>query len=163
MSQQPKTKLIATCLAIVVIAGIVVIADHLKNISTSAGAMSIAQGANVSQTSGTNASTGGSSASAATYKDGTYTASSDYYVPHGTESIKVTLNIQNGVVADSNIVNSESDPESARFQKNFAASYKTRVVGKNISDIQVNYVAGASDTAQGFEDALSQIRSKARA
>lgn len=101
--------------------------------------------------------------SAGSYKDGTYSASSSYYVPHGGESIKVTLMLKNGVIADSSIVNSENNPESAQFQEQFASEYKSSVVGKNISSVQLSYVAGASDTTQAFDDALQQIMNQAHA
>lgn len=97
------------------------------------------------------------------YKDGTYTASSDYFVPDGDESIKVTLTVKGGVVTDSQIANSESDPESASYQEDFASSYKGYVVGKKLNTIQLSYVAGASDTTQGFNNALTKIESQAQA
>lgn len=98
-----------------------------------------------------------SSASTTSYKDGTYSATSNYYVPHGVESIKVTLTLKSGVVTDSTIANSESDRESQRYQQGFAQSYKSYVVGKNISDVKLSYVAGASDTTSGFNDAVDSI------
>lgn len=98
-----------------------------------------------------------------TYKDGTYSASSSYYVPHGSEDIKVTITVKSGVITDSAIVNSESDRESAAYQEDFASEYKSYVVGKNIDGLQLSYVAGASDTTQGFNDALSNIRTQAQA
>ncbi len=97
------------------------------------------------------------------YKDGTYTASNDYYVPHGSESIEVRLTIKDGTVTDSQLINSETNPESARFQERFTASYKTYVVGKKAADIHVPYIAGASDTTDGFNNALSQIIAQAQA
>ncbi len=98
-----------------------------------------------------------------TYKDGTYSATSSYYVPHGTEEIQVSLTIKNGVVTDSNITNSENDRESAQFQESFASEYKSQVVGKNISGLNLSYIAGASDTTQGFNDAVTKIQSEAQA
>lgn len=107
--------------------------------------------------SATPSSSPGGTANTSNYKDGTYSASSDYYVPHGSESIKVTLTISNGTVTDSSIQNSEYDNESAQFQQGFAAEYKSSVVGKPISSLQLDYVAGASDTTQGFNDALVAV------
>jgi uncharacterized protein with FMN-binding domain len=98
----------------------------------------------------------------ATYKDGTYTADSDYNVPRSFENIKVTLTVADNVVTDSQIVNSEGDRESAEWQEKFTSVYKTQVVGKKLSDINLTYVAGASDTAEGFNDALEQIKNQAK-
>lgn len=96
------------------------------------------------------------------YKDGTYSAKANYFVPHGYESITVTLSVKNGVVTSSSIQNSQSDPESARFQQDFSAQYKTYVIGKNIKGLNLPYMAGASDTAQGFDNALHQIQNQAQ-
>ncbi len=116
-------------------------------------APSVAPGSNVPAPSPT----------ATAYKDGTYTASAEYYVPHSAEQIDVTVTIKDGVVASSSVQNSESNPESAQFQQDFAAQYKTYVVGKSIRGLKLGGVAGASDTSQGFNEALQQIASKAAA
>lgn len=96
-----------------------------------------------------------------TYKDGTYSAQSEYSVPRSYESIKVTVTIKNDVVTDSKIVNSEGDHESASYQERFASEYKSYVVGKKIGDIELSYVAGASDTTEGFNDAIKKIAQQA--
>lgn len=100
---------------------------------------------------------------ASNFKDGTYSAASDYFVPPGTEQIKVTLTLKNNVVVDSQIANSESDGTSAQYQESFASVYKNYVVGRKVSDINLAYVAGASDTTIGFNDALQKIENQAKA
>jgi hypothetical protein len=142
--RQSKTKLIATILTIVVVAGLVLVIDNLKSKNTSTAQVSTAPAATSTQSTET-------------------TPSSDYFVPHGNESIKVSLTLKDGVVTSSNVQNSEGDPDSARFQEDFASSYKSFVVGKKISDVRLGAIAGASDTAQGFNDALEQITSQAQA
>jgi hypothetical protein len=97
------------------------------------------------------------------YKDGTFSAIAQYYVPGGYESIQVDLTLKNGIVSDSNIVNSENNNQSAMYQQSFASAYRSSVVGKNISDIHLSYVAGASDTTKGFDDAVTKIASDAKA
>lgn len=167
--QQSKTKLIATCVTIIVIAGVVVLVDHLKasktgNVAQSSqtSAQQSAQAASGTSPDATSSSTA-TNASSNSYKDGTYTADTEYYVPHGSEDIKVTLTLKDGVVTESSIENSEGDRDSASYQEDFASSYKSYVVGKKIGDIHLSYVAGASDTTQAFNDALSQIESQAQA
>lgn len=98
-----------------------------------------------------------------TYANGTYTAESSYYVPHGTETIAVTVTLNNGVVTNASIKNSEGDRESARYQEDFQSEYSSSVVGKNIDQIHLSYVAGASDTTSGFNDALNSIMNQAKA
>jgi uncharacterized protein with FMN-binding domain len=169
---------VATFLAIVVIAGIVLFADHIKT-KNSAVASNLGQASAsnttsaatdnattpTSDTSSTSTSTATptTTTNASGYKDGTYTASSDYYVPHGDETIEVSLTVSNGVIVNASVQNSEGDNESARYQEDFASVYKSHVVGKKISGLQLGTIAGASDTTQGFDDALTQIASKARA
>lgn len=104
-----------------------------------------------------------SSATSSDIKDGTYTATSEYYVPHGYEDISVTLTIKDDVVTTSQITNSEDNPESARYQQRFTNSYKSYVVGKKASGLKLPYVAGASDTTDGFNDALEKILAQAQA
>jgi uncharacterized protein with FMN-binding domain len=159
--QHSKRKLAATILSIVVIAGIVLFADQLR--STSPNTISkVVQTTPTTQTSTVPSSTS-SNATSNNYKDGAYTASSSYYVPHGSESIQVNLTVSNGVVTAASITNSESDPTSATYQEDFAATYKSQVVGQKIAGLQLGSIAGASDTTQGFNDALSQIAAKAQA
>lgn len=160
-----RAKLVATLVTVLVIAGVVVLADHLKSQSTAATARtntasSAAMPAVTSTATGGTAST--STSNSGGYKDGSYSAASDYFVPHSSENIQVTLTLQNGEVTNASIQNSESDPTSAAFQEDFAAEYKHYVVGKKISGLQLSTIAGASDTTQAFNDAVNQIASKAQ-
>ena len=171
-----KLKLMTTIIAVMVVAGIVLITDHLKAKNTGSNAAFTPSTTIQTPTSDTSSSTtiattdsssSASSASTATptssYKDGTYSASSEYYVPHGQESIKVSVTLSSGTISNVSIQNSEGDRDSALFQEDFASSYKQYVVGKKISSLQLSNIAGASDTTQGFMDAISQIASKAQA
>ncbi|HVV25959.1 MAG TPA: hypothetical protein VHC21_02925 [Candidatus Saccharimonadales bacterium] len=161
-----RAKLIATIVALLVIAGVVVLADHLKSQSASTVAQTSVNNSSAPVASGGAAANSPSTANTAnsgTYKDGTYTASSDYSVPHSDESIEVSLTLKNGVVTDTSIKNSESDGTSAEFQEEFAADYKSYVIGKPISSLRLSVIAGASDTTDGFNDAVQQIASKAQA
>lgn len=168
--QHSQKKLIATILSIAIIAGCVVFADHIKTKDSSiASAVTPTTSLSTPTVASTSAQTQPVAAPVATapttstYKDGSYTASSSYYVPHGNESIKVNLTLKDGAVSDVSIQNSESDRESAQYQQDFASVIKSYVVGKKISGLKLGVVAGASDTTQGFDDALSQIATKAQA
>ena len=163
--RQSKAKLIASLAAVIVIAGIIIVADHLKSKNTTAGSVATGMTTNSTQTassSDTATNTSTSSSTTSTYKDGTYSASSEYYVPHGTEDIQVSVTLKDGVITASSITNSESDPDSAQFQESFTSAYKSYVVGKSISGLGLNTISGASDTTQGFNDALSKIASEAK-
>lgn len=168
--KQARTKLITTIVIIVVIAGIVLVADHLKSKGSSAigqlnpttSTTTPAADTSTDTTIDSSSSTS-SSASTSSLKDGTYTASSSYFVPAGQETIQVSVTLKDGVITGSSIQNSESDHDSALFQEEFASNYKSFVIGRKISGLQISSVAGASDTTQGFNEALNQIASKAQA
>ncbi len=94
------------------------------------------------------------------YKDGTYTASSSYSVPEGTEQITVTLTIADDIVVDATVVNDASRGDSRKYQSRFQSGYKAQVIGKNIDDIQLSRVSGSSLTPRGFNSALAKIKTQ---
>lgn len=175
--QNARVKLTATIVAVIVVAGIVVFADYLKTkgaattpmsktVSMAPATTAIPDGAGSTKPAAPATGSTGSpnvSSGASGYKDGRYNASSNYFVPPGEESIAVSLTLQNGVVTGVSIKNSERDRDSATFQEGFAALYKSHVVGKKISGLQIGSIAGASDTAEAFNDALNRIASQAQA
>jgi cytoskeletal protein RodZ len=169
--QNSKKKLIATVLAVIVIAGVVVLADAFKSkapASATTASQTTSQDVTANDSSSaTSASdtsdSDTSTTSDATYKDGSYSVTTEYYVPHGTESITVNLTLSSGTVTDVSIVNSENDHDSAEFQADFTVSYKSYVVGKKISGLQLSNVAGASDTTDGFNEALTKLEADAQA
>lgn len=162
--QKSKVKLVTTVIAVLVIAGVVLLADHLKSQDASTNTLSSTT-TTTSNNSTDTASTGSTSTatSTGTVKDGTYSATSSYSVPHGTEQIQVSVTLKDGIITDSSIQNSESDFDSRQYQEGFTAEYKVKVVGKKISGLHVGVIAGASDTTEGFNKALSVIASKAEA
>src|SRR5690348_1376783 len=105
-----RVKLTAIILTVLVLAGLVVLIDYLKaqhaksnlaqnnnNTSTSSGSSSDSGSLSVLPTTPTQSDNSSSSTdSNANYKDGTYNATSDYFVPHGQEEIKVNLTLKNG-------------------------------------------------------------------
>lgn len=97
------------------------------------------------------------------YKDGTYTASENYDVPHGVEGLSVTLTIKDGAIAGTSIQQSGGARDSLEYQQAFSSGYQSYVVGKKLSDINLNRVSGASLTSEAFNQALSQIEAKAQA
>lgn len=164
--QKPNnTKLKVTSAVVVIVAVVMLtIASTVTKAqqSTSAIISTPVKTSTVSTTTTTQPASTTTPSTSSGYKDGTYTATTDYYVPHGYEEIKVSLTLKNGIITDSSIQNSEGDRESAQYQEAFASRYKSYVTGKNISGLNLSYVAGASDTTQGFNDAVSQIQNQAK-
>ncbi len=101
--------------------------------------------------------------SASAYRDGTYSANGTYMSPGGPDEIAVTLTLVNGIVTDANVTSVTADRKSAQYQNRFILGYKQYVVGKSISSINLTNVSGSSLTPIGFNNALSQIKSQAKA
>jgi uncharacterized protein with FMN-binding domain len=101
-------------------------------------------------------------AAAASYKDGTYTATGAYVSPGGNETIDVSVTLRDGIVTDSTVQEGASDPEAREYQQDFISGYKTFVTGKNIDDIRLSRVSGSSLTSTGFNSALEKIKDQAK-
>jgi uncharacterized protein with FMN-binding domain len=164
-----RLKVTGIIISVVFLGGTVITADKIKH-SASVTAVAVIPTINspldspaVPTTQSPSSSTAGPASTPATVKTASYTAAASYRVPHGQESIQVTLAVSNGVITDASIKNSENDNVSASYQQDFSASYKSYVVGKSISGLQVDIISGASDTTAGFNNALSQIATKAQA
>lgn len=95
-------------------------------------------------------------------RDGIYTTIGNYISPGGQEELGVTLTLSNGVITDAEVEVMATRPISKAMQEDFAANYKTSVVGKNISDLQLGKISGSSLSPQGFNDALEKIKQQAQ-
>jgi len=104
-----------------------------------------------------------SDAVASSYKDGTYSATGSYSSPGGRESIKLTVTIKDGIITSTSLDEKASNGEAKEYQDDFDSGYKTLVVGKNIDEVSLSRVAGSSLTSNGFNDALDEIKSDAKA
>ncbi len=114
--------------------------------------------------SATTTPAGSSSSSAShTYKDGTYKATGTYQSPGGTEHIDVTVTLKGDAVSDSSVVAGSQNPTGQEYEGQFISAYKSFVTGKDIDTISLSKVSGSSLTSGGFNNALSQIKSQAKA
>jgi len=98
-----------------------------------------------------------------TYKNGTYSATGSYMSPGGQDQIAVTLTLVNDIVTDVSVTPYPGDHTSQRYMDRFVSGYKQYVVGQNIASINLTRVSGSSLTPTGFNNALAQIKSKAKA
>ncbi|MCQ6271709.1 FMN-binding protein [Pseudarthrobacter sp. R1] len=119
---------------------------------------------NASETSPAAPSAGASSlaTSGSTYKDGTYSADGNYVSPNGTETVGVELTLAGGTVTAVDITQHPSNPNTRKFQGEFAGGIADQVVGKSIDELNVSKVAGSSLTSGGFNQAVEQIKSEAQ-
>ena len=103
-----------------------------------------------------------SAAGTGSYKDGTYSADGNYTSPNGTETVGVELTVAGGAVSDVQITQHPSNPNTRKFQGEFAGGIQAQVVGKKLDEIQVSKVAGSSLTSGGFNQAVAKIKSQAQ-
>lgn len=108
------------------------------------------------------AGTGSSSSAASGYKDGTYSADGNYVSPNGTETVGVELTLSGGAVSDVNITQHPSNPNTRKFQGEFAGGIKAQIVGKKLDELNVSKVAGSSLTSGGFNQAVEKIKAQAQ-
>lgn len=121
-------------------------------------------GGSGSSAAATNSSPGTSTlaASGSEYKDGTYSADGTYVSPNGTEKVGVQLTLASGTVTDVQITPHPSNPNTRKYQGEFAGGIAAQVVGKNIDELKVSKVAGSSLTSGGFNQAVEQIKTEAQ-
>ena len=98
---------------------------------------------------------------AGSYQDGTYSADGNYVSPNGTETVGVQLTLAGGSVSDVVITPHPSNPNTRKFQGEFASGIKAQIVGKQLDEIKVSKVAGSSLTSGGFNQAVEKIKADA--
>lgn len=100
--------------------------------------------------------------SGSVYQDGTYSADGTYVSPNGTETVGVELTLASGNVTAVNITQHPSNPNTRKFQGEFAGGIAAQIVGKSIDELSVSKVAGSSLTSGGFNQALEKIKAEAK-
>lgn len=121
-----------------------------------------------STSTSTDTSNSGSSSTPTTttssYKDGTYTTTRSYSVPHGdTNSIKVTVTIASGKITAVTTDNSYTDRESGMYIQDFETNVSGMMTGTSMGSMMSSRIGGASLTSSAFYDALDVIATQAKA
>lgn len=125
-----------------------------------------APAANENSSQSSNQATAGSTAAqtAASYKDGQYTATQNYYVPHGeSNSIAVTLTVANGKISAVKVNDQYTDRESGMYISDFESGVSNDANGQSLSSYSPSRIAGASLTTEAFAQAIDNIKSQAAA
>ncbi|WP_026910353.1 FMN-binding protein [Patulibacter minatonensis] len=102
-------------------------------------------------------------ASSGTYADGTYEASGSYQSPAGKETVSVSLTVAGDRVTAVDVTPGASGGPSKQFQDQFVGGIGQVVVGRPLSSLRVDAVAGSSLTGEGFNEAAERIRQEAGA
>jgi hypothetical protein len=97
------------------------------------------------------------------YRDGTYSLTVSYSSPGGEDQIAVSLTLKNDIVTNVSVTPLAGDRTSERYQSRFISNYKQFVIGKNIATLFLSNVSGSSLTTKAFNNALAQIKVKAKA
>ncbi|GAC1478682.1 MAG: hypothetical protein NVS1B16_09680 [Pseudarthrobacter sp.] len=61
--------------------------------------------------------------------------------PNGTETVGVELTLASGTVTAVNITQHPSNPNTRKFQGEFAGGIASQVVGKSIDELKVSKIA----------------------
>jgi uncharacterized protein with FMN-binding domain len=96
------------------------------------------------------------------YNNGTYTAKISYDAHRHQESIEVSITIEDGKIITVSNVHSGNDHESVEYQNSFEQNIESTVVGKNLDDVALSRIGGASDTTEAFMKAITQIKQDAK-
>ncbi len=113
--------------------------------------------------SGSTSPSAGSSSSTSSYKDGTYKATAEYYVPHGSNSITVNVSIKDGSITKVSATHDYADRESGMYVDSFDSSISSKAVGQKINGLSLSRVGGASLTTDAFDEVISSIANQAKA
>lgn len=97
------------------------------------------------------------------FKNGTYSATGSYNSPGGTEKLGVTITLAADKITKSDLDLLGGAGLSHSFQTAFAGGYSGQVIGKDISTVKLGAVSGSSLTGMGFNAALAQIETQAKA
>lgn len=103
-----------------------------------------------------------STTQASQYKNGTYSAVGDYRSPEGPETIGIKLTVKNNLIVDAVATLQARDKKSVKYQELFINNFKTLVVGKKLSEVNLSKVSGSSLTPKGFNEAVVEIRGEAK-
>ena len=97
------------------------------------------------------------------FKDGTYTASTNYSVPHGSNTIKATVTINSDKITSVTASGNFTDSESSFYVDSFNSSVNLDASTQLLSAYSPSRIGGASLTTAAFTDVLDTIRRDAKA
>lgn len=94
------------------------------------------------------------------FKNGTYSSQVSYRTPDGNYQLNLSMTISNDTVTNSNV---SFDSKGARdsYSKRFLNSYSSQVTNKDLSQINLSRVGGASLTTKAFNNAVISIEQQA--
>lgn len=164
MDTRNKIFAVVGTVAILGTAGVVGALLFTQQDTTTSGTVTTTSQTGSSSSSDNSSSNSSSTTSTGSYKDGTYTVTQSYSVPHGdTNSISVSVTISSGKITAVTTDNSYTDHESGEYISSFEDSVSGVIVGQSIGSTSSSRIGGASLTSSAFYDALDTIATQAQA
>jgi uncharacterized protein with FMN-binding domain len=136
--------------------------SNVSSVSTTSASTSTQTPSTSSSGATSNTQTAPTSSATTSYKDGTYKTTTEYYVPHGSNSLTVNVSIKDGLITKVSTSHDYSDRESGMYVDSFDSSISSEAVGQKIDGLSLSRVGGASLTTEAFDEAISQISNKAK-
>lgn len=98
------------------------------------------------------------------YADGTYVVVQSYYAwPNFYEPMQTVITLENGIIVAADQAYSAVDyTHSIQYQRHFDSIYKNVVIGMPLTDAPIARIGQASETTDGFNDALLAIKEQAQ-
>lgn len=96
------------------------------------------------------------------YADGTYSGTNVYNTPAGDHTLTVNLTLQNGMVVAAETVHDDLAGLSTETAARFDSLYSTEVIGKQLDEVSLSRVGGASLTSVAFNNAVAEIKTAAQ-
>ena len=87
-----------------------------------------------------------------------YESEVSYRGPRGNEVIYVELTLNGKKIVDISTKHSNLSDQSLPYTDGFDDEYRAQVVGKNIDEVNLDIIAGASNTTEAFIEALQDIQ-----
>lgn len=102
--------------------------------------------------------------SSSVYIDGVYVVEQEYYAwPNLFEPMQTTITLEDGIIVDAVQKYATIDyTHSINYQRHFDSLYKDVVIGMPIEDAPIARVGQASETTDGFNDALLAVKERAQ-
>lgn len=95
---------------------------------------------------------------------GEYEAEGGYQSPGGPQRVEVELTLEaDGTITDLDVDGQAESGDSVQFQGKFESGIAEQVVGRKITELDVDKVSGSSLTSGGFNAAIEDIVGQARA
>jgi hypothetical protein len=90
--------------------------------------------------------------------NGTFSATGNYITPSRIPlELAVILTVENNTITDASVSYEKDGSYATPNQARFDGAYKTEVIGKNIKEVSLSRVGGASLTTNAFNEAVAKI------